>query len=249
MLATVTRVVTSRDYFAYRRGRVDYLTHLSVRHRAVFVEVPKTGCSVVKRVLQYSEVEGRGFDPAVSVHDRSISPLVAPVSRGDDLAEVFGDPSPYFRFSFVRNPFTRALSCYLEKIAGEQWLREKRLPDLGFDPEEEVSFVDFLRRVAEQPRRQMDIHWAPAHFLLGLGAVRYDFLGRFENFQADLQRVIDVLGLEVPADLPRQRTAHVTGAGQRLREHYDGEAVELVRHIYRGDFDALGYGSDLRVAT
>jgi hypothetical protein len=242
-------VVGVRHFFRYPRGRVDYLTHISRRHGCVFVEVPKAGCSVVKRVLQYSETGGEAFDPDASVHDRSLSPLAQPVKGGFDLAEIFGSPSPYFRFSFVRNPYTRALSCYLEKIAGEQWLRDKRLPELGFAPDEDVSFVDFLRRVAEQEPAAMDIHWAPQHALLSMGRVEYGFLGRFENFQKDLQRVIDHLGLDVPSDLLTTRTTHVTGAGGRLHDYYDDESRRLVQQIYRKDFERLGYGLDLRFAS
>ena len=95
----------------------------------------------------------------------------------------------------------------------------------------------------------MDIHWAPQHFLLSLGRVRYDFLGRFESFQQDLHRVVAVLGLDAPEDLLRRRTGHVTDAGKRLHEHYGPQELELVRHIYRGDFETLGYGWDLRVAV
>ncbi len=247
-LGRVGAVVSSRDFFPYRRTRVDYLTHISERHRCVFVEVPKAGCSVVKRVLQYCEVDGEGYDPSASVHDRSISPLAAPLKGGFALDEVFGTPSRYYRFSFVRNPYTRALSCYLEKIAGEQWLREMRLPDLGFDPHAEVSFVEFLRAVAAQPPADMDIHWAPQHFLLSLPQVRYDFLGRFESFHADLRRMIDTVGLTVPESLLQQRTAHTTGAGGRLGEYYDAEALELVQQVYREDFTTLGYGWSLRTA-
>lgn len=238
-----------RLYFDYPRGRVDYLTHISRKHRCVFVEVPKAGCSVVKRVLQYSEVDGQGVDPEASVHDRSLSPLAAPIRGGFDLAEIFGDPTTYFRFSFVRNPYSRALSCYLEKIAGEQWLREKRLPALGFSPDAEVSFVDFLSRVAEQGPAEMDIHWAPQHALLSLRKVRYDFLGRFEAFHADLGRLIEHLDLDVPPGLLHRRTAHVTHAGDRLHDFYDAESVRLVREIYAGDFESLGYGRDLRFAS
>lgn len=242
-------VASPRRFFDYPRGRVDYLTHISRKHRCVFVEVPKAGCSVVKRVLQYTEVGGVGYDPEASVHDRSLSPLAFPIKGGFDLAEVFGEPTPWFRFSFVRNPYSRALSCYLEKIAGEQWLRDMRLPDLGFDPRDEVSFVAFLKRVAEQSPAEMDIHWAPQHFLLSLGKVSYDFLGRFESFHADLRRVIDALELEVPDHLLERRTAHVTEAGRRLHDYYDDESVALVREIYRGDFEHLGYGRDVRFAA
>lgn len=243
------RVADHRKYFDYHRGRVDYLTHLSPKHRCVFVEVPKAGCSVVKRILQYSEVDGEGIDPEASVHNRSLSPLKAPLADDFDLDDVFGEPSSWFRFSFVRNPYSRALSCYLEKIAGEQWLRDKRLPALGFDPHDDVSFADFLRRVAQQEPPEMDIHWAPQHALLGLDRVRYGFLGRFECFHSDLQRLTGTLGLNTPEELLHRRTAHVTGAGARLAEFYDAETTDLVQQIYALDFERLGYGLDLRFAA
>lgn len=238
-----------RRYFPYPRRRVDYLTHISRRHDYVYVEIPKAGCSVVKRVLQHSEVDGIGLDPAASVHDRSKSPLAAPLTDGFDVDVVFGPDSPYFRFSFVRNPYTRALSCYLEKIAGEQWLREIRLPALGFAADAEVSFAEFLHRVREQDPRRMDTHWAPQSFLLSLARIEYGFLGRFETFQRDLLRLVETLDLQVPVDLLERRTAHVTGADQQLRDYYNPETVSLVREIYREDFERLGYGIDLRFAA
>lgn len=232
-----------RKFFDYPRGQVNYLTHISRRHSAVFIEVPKAGCSVVKRVMQHSEHGGEPYDEPKSVHDRATSPLGAPVRDRFDLGEVFGPNSPYFRFAFVRNPYSRALSCYLEKIAGEQWLRETRLPELGFEADEDVTFVQFLRRVAAQEPREMDIHWAPQHLLLSLGRVEYGFLGRFESFHRDLQAVIAHLGMDVPERLLSTTTRHVTNAGARIMEFYDDEAVDLVRTIYRKDFDLLGYGS------
>jgi len=248
-LRRVALVSELRRYFDYRPGRVNYLTHISEKNRCVFVEVPKAGCSVVKRVLQFSEVNGEGIDPAASVHDRALSPLAAPISGRFDLGEVFGEPTPYFRFSFVRNPYSRALSCYLEKIVGEQWLRDLRLPDLGFAPDADVSFVEFLRRVSSQQPADMDIHWAPQSYLLSLGRVRYDFLGRFESFRPDLQRVIEHLALDVPAELLARRTSHVTGASERLDDYYDEESTSLVQQIYAGDFAALGYGRSPRLAA
>lgn len=242
------RVPTSQRYFDHSRGRLDYLAHVSRRHRAVFVEVPKAGCTVVKRVLRHSEHAGRPYDRSVSVHDRAASPLGAPVRDGFDLEELFGPHGGYVRFGFVRNPFTRALSCYLEKIAGEQWLRDLRLPKLGFRPDEEVSFRDFLERVAQQEPRRMDIHWAPQAHLLGLDRVGYAFLGRFESFRSDLLTVMRVLDIDAPEELWTTGTPHTTNAGALLARHYDEECADLVRSVYAVDFQRLGYGTDLRFA-
>lgn len=235
-------------YFECTRGKVNYLTHISRRHGAVFVEVPKAGCTVVKRVMQHSEHGGQPYQPPESVHDRSTSPLATPLRDGFDVDEVFGPDSPYFRFAFVRNPYSRALSCYLEKIAGAQWLRDKRLPVLGFRSDEQVSFRAFLEAVAEQRPVEMDIHWAPQTLLLGLPRVRYGFIGRFESFQQDLLTVIDLVGLEAPEQLWRQQSSHSTQARSRLSEHYDDRCEDLVRQIYADDFERLGYGFDLRGA-
>jgi hypothetical protein len=241
-------VADLKKYFDYPAGRVNYLTHVSHRHDAVFVEVPKAGCTVVKRAMQFSEHGGEPHEEPESVHERSTSPLGAPVRDKLDLDEVFGPAGRYFRFAFVRNPYSRALSCYLEKIAGEQWLRDMRLPKLGFDPDSEVTFPQFLRRVAEQDLREMDIHWAPQHFLLSLGKVEYGFLGRFESFHEDLLSVIDHLQMTVPDDILQRRTAHTTNASAKVRDYYDDECEALVRQIYRLDFESLGYGYDLGFA-
>jgi hypothetical protein len=241
-------VTTVRKYFDYPPGRVNYLTHISRRHRSVFIEVPKAGCTVVKRVLQFSEHAGTSHEEPVSVHDRSTSPLGAPVRDGFNADELFGPDASYARFAFVRNPYSRALSCYLEKIAGEQWLREMRLPTLGFVPDAEVSFVSFLERVGQQTHVEMDIHWAPQHHLLSLDRISYDFLGRFETFRTDLCTVMMVLDIDAPARLLDAVTAHTTNARDKIAEYFDDEAVDLVRKIYRDDFAKLGYGLDPRFA-
>lgn len=239
---------TLAKYFDYPESRVNYLTHISRRHNAVFVEVPKAGCTVVKRVLQHSEHGGEAPTQPKSVHDRSTSPLGAPVRDGFDVDELFGADTRYFRFAFVRNPYSRALSCYLEKIVGDQWLRDKRLPKLGFRADQDVEFAEFLRRVAEQEPAAMDIHWAPQSHLLSLAKVEYGFLGRFESFQHDLLLVMERIGLTAPDELFKARTAHTTNARSRILHYFDRESVCLVHAIYRDDFERLGYGKDPRFA-
>jgi hypothetical protein len=235
-------------YFDCPQGKVEYLTHISRKHRAVFVEVPKAGCTVVKRVLQCSENGGQAPKRSTSVHDRSTSPLGRPIRDGFDVDEVFGAHTPYFRFAFVRNPFSRALSCYLEKIVGEQWLRDLRLPKLGLRADQQLDFNEFLRHVECQEPAFMDIHWAPQSYLLSLGKVEYGFLGRFETFQHDLLLLRNHLALDAPDELFAARTQHTTNAREQIRQYFDRESESLVRSIYRDDFEKLAYGTSLEFA-
>lgn len=233
-------------YFGYDQSRANYLVHVSRRHQALFVEVPKTGCTVVKRVLQLSEFEGeesrlpRGED----IHLRELSPLPMPRQMGDQ-DRLFGADASYYRFSFVRNPFTRILSCYLDKIVGRQAERDIRLPQIGVDPMRDISFLEFLERIGQQEHHEMDIHWAPQVHLLALPRMTYDFLGRFESFQADMNRLMSRLSIEIDQKYVVRRSKNVTNATSRILEHYGDREADLVRGMYRDDFERLGYGRDV----
>ena len=238
-------------YFHHGEYRIDNLTHISRRNHVVYLEVPKAGCTVIKSVLQWSETRGAKPLPGVSVHQRDASPLAAPLRDGFDLDELFGLESSWLISTFVRNPFSRVLSCYLEKIAGapRPGQRNLRVHNLGLAPGETMSFREFLEAVAQQRPRKMDIHWAPQARLVGWGKIRPGFIGHFETLQTDVRRLVEITGISVPDDLLTRRTAHTTNARERLEEFYsDARCVALVREIYAQDFDSFGYGRDVRFA-
>ncbi len=238
-------------YFRHGDYRIDHLTHISRRHRVVYLEVPKTGCTVVKRVLQHSERAEAPAPVGVSVHRRDVSPLAAPLRDGFDLDELFGPTSTWLTFTFVRNPYSRALSAYLEKIAGppKPGQRDVRTANLGFEAGEEISFAAFLERVADQRPGRMDVHWAPQTRLASFGRIAHGFVGRFETFETDLRRVMGLSGITAPESLLVTRTGHTTNARRRLAEFYaDERCAALVRKIYARDFERLGYGRDVRFA-
>lgn len=233
------------DYFAYAPQRANYLTHIAPKRSAVFVEVPKAGCTAVKRLMQLDALDGDESRLPQDVHRRQTSPLEQPSQH--DADSIFRSPH-WFRFAFVRSPYTRALSCYLDKIAGSEWERNLRLPQLGYEKTDVPTFVEFLTRVSTQAPREMDIHWAPQSHLLGLQRVRYDFIGRFEHFQEDLRKVFARIGAPAPETHVKTRTSHATNADSRMTEFFSEEATCLVQSIYGGDFQRLGYGFDTGIA-
>ncbi|MEM6408711.1 MAG: sulfotransferase family protein [Pseudomonadota bacterium] len=228
-----------RNWMKNQRPHLDYLVNWSPKHRFIYVETPKVACTTVKRVLQRAEVEGDTARLPDNVHDRASSPLKKPSEDLDGFIKDLEDPGVLL-FCFVRDPFTRALSCYLDKFVSNQWERNRLGPELGFERGEEVSFERFLRAVADQEPMQRDIHWMTQCDLIRPRKMKYDFIGRFENFAADFQSVLTALQLDGGEETSQRH--NVTDASGKAASHFGPEEVSLVRSIYAADFDHYGYG-------
>ncbi len=222
----------------------NYLTHLSHRFRYVYVEVPKAGCTAVKKLLQLAEVDGDRSKVADNVHERPTSPLLSPADPDADFERVWNDGT-YFRFTFVRNPYTRVLSAYLDKLVTNEWERERRLPQLGFRKNARPTFISFLERIIDQDPVEMDIHWTPQTHLLGLPHNTYDRVYRFEDFQPGLRRMLAATGVPVHDESVIEVPAHPTAANSRVSEHYGTREIDLVSELYAEDFRNLGYDLSL----
>lgn len=226
----------------------NYLVHISHRFRYVYVEVPKAGCTAIKGLLQLAEVDGDRSRVAENVHERPTSPLLSPADEEADFERAWADET-YFRFTFARNPYTRVLSAYLDKLVTNEWERERRLPQLGFRKNTRPSFTKFLERISDQDPHDMDIHWTPQTLLLGLPTNTYDRVYRFEDFQPSLRRMIDAIGIPVHDPSIIEVPAHPTAANARIAEHYGPHEIELVQKLYADDFHHLGYHESLARAA
>lgn len=226
--------------FDQPQALTNYLCHWSMTHRFVYVEVPKAGCTTIKRVLQQAEAGGTlTYERPGIVHDRAHSPLLAPKDDPAGFREALRGGS--FCFCFVRNPFTRTLSAYLDKMVANGHERRRLAPKLGLDPDRPPSFAGFLGAVAEQANQDRDIHWKSQAYLLQPNRMRYAYIGRFEALREQIRAVCDHLSIgSYAADLPD--TWHATNANSRMREFYGPSEAELVRRIYEEDFCRFGYG-------
>lgn len=227
-------------FFGYNPHTADYLVNISERNRYLYVENAKVACTTIKRSLQLAEFEGDLELLPENVHDRSQSPLIAPSGNMPLFRSIFTED--FFRFTFVRNPYTRALSCYLEKFVENQYERERLSPELGLTASVIPSFEEFLIAVREQSPGARDIHWEGQAFLLRPHAMKYTFVGRFEQFGSHWKKVFEYLGL--PAGGQAQMR-HSTDASSRLSAHYGWRERALVREIYVEDFLTFGYGFGL----
>jgi hypothetical protein len=229
-----------RKTFRIKRKRINYLCNISGKNRYLYMETPKVGCSTIKKNLQLLENDGEETGEK-NIHDKDASPLLSPLDKGVDLKEALND---YFKFTFVRNPYTRILSCYLDKFRPD---KPKFRQHLGLPDNAEVSFEEFLQRVKLQDPKEMNIHWMPQSTILAPESVDYNFVGRFENFQEEFKQVltkISVLnGLPAPEEgwFKSRHSKFRSDAGTQLEQFMTRPAQKLIQKIYSEDFERYGY--------
>lgn len=230
---------------------LEYLSHISLKHKYLFVETPKVACSTIKRTLQSIEYENPDFKHKdfVDVHKREYSPLLRPSQTEDYPSYVASED--VFKFCFVRNPYTRLLSAYLDKIRGEQEKKYGILLQTGRDMtdyEAEIPFHEFVHAICEQPFSAMDIHWRPQYYQTFQDSINYDLVGRFESFSTDFENVITRVmkgDSEVARSYLKNETRHATNASEMVRKFYGLRLSHKVYNKYKIDFEAFGYGRRL----
>lgn len=162
-----------------------------------------------------------------------------PASLSDTDVERF---QYLFKFVFVRNPYTRTLSAYLDKIA-----KGKRRPaDLSCGPGRVPPFADFCAYLSGGGLYENG-HWAPQSDLLLIPVDRFDFIGKLENFDKDFEHVLGRIhadGVDGRHHDVRFSKANQTNANRRMKEFYNVETAGTVARLFEADFKVFGYSME-----
>lgn len=224
-------------------------THISLLNSYAYIEVPKAGCGTMKATL--GGLEAARMGPAMvervqeNPHDRmKATPFIKPFQLPPDVLEEVLASDRFSRFTVVREPASRLLSGYLEKVGQGLKQSQSIVDDLkattGEDiAPEDISLEQFLAVVSAQPSREQDPHWRRQADHLGLGIVRYDAVIHLENLNASWARIGDLTGIP---DLQEQFFCrNSTGAGTRMSEYYTPALLAAVTDTYARDYAELGY--------
>ncbi|MGJ8547374.1 MAG: sulfotransferase family protein [Sulfitobacter sp.] len=205
--------------------------HLSQTREAIYVNNPKVACSTIKLALQRAELGDLAYLPERSVHNHKGSPLLTFPEL--TMKELRVRSQSYFIFSFVRCPYRRLQSAYLNKIVEPQKggrLRE----EAGFAADELPDFARFVATIVAQDPVKQNAHWRPQWINLSVDAVEYDFIGKLEDFSGGWASLAARLNLPANPERAGKRTKSVQAA-------YDPQSAALVARFYARDFEHFGY--------
>jgi hypothetical protein len=146
----------------------------------------------------------------------------------------------FFKFMFVRNPYSRILSAYLHKIV-RRLERGAKLGASGLDSSRGTpTFREFCSYLADGGLFE-NVHWSPQTSLMLLPFAKFDFIGKVETFENDVRTVLSRLGADEPADFIVPFSNYVTNSHLRIDDFYDTETRAIVRRLYRSDFETFDY--------
>ena len=233
-------------------------TWISPTHNYFCMAIPKSACSKTKLVLQ--QLEGLPVPPdPLQIHFRntpgfSFVPSIADFDTSD-AAAILTSPE-WFRFAFVRNPYSRLFYAYKSQVMDLSSpyvsFRESIRQHAGYPSQPDsgpssalgmVGFADFVRYIAEQDDDHRDGHWKSQSATMCLDLIRYDFVGQVETFVEDFTSLLR--RFDAPTELVASLSERVnTTIKLPLAAAYNKDLADLVHGIYVHDFETFGYDRD-----
>tara|TARA_B100000405_G_scaffold302628_1_gene266451 strand:+ start:793 stop:1470 length:678 start_codon:yes stop_codon:yes gene_type:complete len=162
-----------------------------------------------------------------------------------------------FSFSFVRNPYDRAVSSYY-------WTKTHHTMPYYKD----MTFKSFLKDVVLNPsffdniKTNRDINYFIKNYLYGFSNYSFfmrshfmpftdpqlklfnssldqtvDYIGKVETFNEDLRSCFNKMNIELPEILHE----NASEGRKDYREYYDEECLEIVSNVYKNDIEKFGY--------
>lgn len=197
---------------------------ISFDHNAIFIRVPKTASTSVATALNCLEVGAphRNIGEVRQTIDALRQAGRAP--EGADLPIDWFDR--YFKFGFVRNPWSRTVSLYRRQ--------EGRVLSEQMSFEEFVDWIGFASDTCLHPSRHRNqLDW----FTDSDGNVLVDHIGKFETLGADWRLISERLSVDMPLphlnDNPARQT-HYT-------DYYTDSTRDIIGSKFAVDIDYFGY--------
>ena len=215
------------------------------KYKCIFVHIPKTAGQSIEHVfLNLLGLSWEEREPLLLKfnYDKNLGPpRLAHLKAQEYLKYNYISQSmfdSYYKFSFVRNPWSRIVSFY-------NYRRYYQL----------FSFKHFVTKRLKNKILEKD-YWfiGPQYeFIMNHnGDIVVDYIGRFENLQNDFNVICNALGLK-DAKLPHVNKAREASFMQKFlkkskihySEYYDEETKEIVENAYKKDIQIFNYSFEI----
>lgn len=253
-LGTALKIAT-RPHFS------PFKVYVNRPKRTVVILNPKVGTQSFRYILNRGLREVFGWLDASHGRYRMFSNAREfPFAPFRDYVHALSHPDEYQFFCFVRNPYNRLRSAWLNKLAfghDEGYPRSTRqrvigrlrrfakahnLP--GGESNSSIPFPTFVAYVEQERAGHRDHHWDEQHSVLLMDVIRYSRVFKLETeFSEGMIHILTRIGFEEPwiEKTMRQPRNESTKFHETV---FDASLAARVARIYARDFSNLGYDED-----
>lgn len=227
------------------------------KYKCIFIRIPKTASS---------SLSGYFIQNLGGLHGDKTAYL--PPMREHGLARILNLFPDYFTFTFVRNPFDRFISCWLNRFDANritdgsisyhslyeyaefaidllQYIDVKTHPSQRIGPQQ-VLYKECIydrHHLRRQEDFLLDYHPQCYFGVKRVNDIPCSFIGRFEKLDEDFHHLLDVLAAPhsplAKANVSTNRQSN--GDRRHYSDYYDKASQRLVEKLYGRDLELLGY--------
>jgi chondroitin 4-sulfotransferase 11 len=201
---------------------------ISHQHKFIFIHIPKTGGTSIENFF------GKNMDHEIDKHYNLNKYYSSPDYNKNII-------SNYYKFTFVRNPWSFMLSCYNYCVKFD--LINYSFEDFCFRKYDEQLKKDINKRGWDNGIPNL-LEFGQLFWLVNGGD--FDFVGKFETLQTSFDFIYDSLkskGAELPNSkkLPHNNFTQKEGDLYYYRKFYTKQTKDVIFQRFEYEIDAFNY--------
>jgi dermatan 4-sulfotransferase 1 len=220
-------------------------------HNLFYAACSKNACSKIKSILGEINTGQKFIEQSPHKKENTKLLAITDLDKDEAVNALFGDQ--VFRFAFVRNPFDRAISCYLNRIK-KLGLEKYDNPQSAIKEHQDnisqikswkksfgrtgdhIEFEDFIEFICQQQTYDMDRHWLPQHISLHTDIIKYNFIGKLEKFEVDMDFIFNQVNIDWGI-INLKKKVNPSGNHNKLNYYFDGPLRRIFEEKYHKDFE------------
>ncbi|XCF07740.1 sulfotransferase family 2 domain-containing protein [Tamlana crocina] len=198
---------------------------ISDKHKCIFIHIPKTGGSTIEESCLFDD-QRKKTGEAVGGHATAIE------IKNLDTSKFLS----YYKFSFVRNPYSRLVSAFFYFARGGNNEKDYYWFDKIFK-QFDNDFEAFCLQIDDIPELKKIPHFRLQHeFICDENFnLLVNEIGRQENLNSEANKIFKKLGLEFKKKyLKKSNNRHYS-------KYYNKKTQEMVYNYYKLDFELFDY--------
>ena len=193
-------------------------------NKCIFVHIPRCGGSSMERFFVKKDWHGI---------EENTKHLIA--SHARELYSDYWDD--YFKFSFVRNPWSRMVSMSRWGKFNGVKIKDGKLDIRGYIKKLDNG-VEIDKRTSYSSCKMKKI--ISNAIYMNILNEELDFIGKFENYNEDFIKLSDLMKLKINK-LPIIKNYDKSKNEKNYTEYYDDETRQLVAEKYAKDIEYFNY--------